>query len=275
MRGKVRTAPAMEDIRLRERRLGSALRHPPDSFRPLARTRMSPTTRRILMALCLLIAAGFVRLGFWQLHRRSERRATNRIVLAARAAPVVALGGTVGPIDSLVERRVTARGRYDLEHDLVLRGEALQGVPGVIVATPLRLDGSDTAVLVERGFVPTPDAVTIDARALAEPGEVQVTGLARRLESGGGKPLVRGEKTTWARLDLSALRTVLPYPLLSISIEQLPNPSLPAFPRRLDPPPIDEGPHLSYALQWFFFATMAVAFAFLVIGRRGDSRRGP
>ena len=248
MRGKVRTAPAMEDIRLRERRLGSALRHPPDSFRPLARTRMSPTTRRILMALCLLIAAGFVRLGFWQLHRRSERRATNRIVLAARAAPVVALGGTVGPIDSLVERRVTARGRYDLEHDLVLRGEALQGVPGVIVATPLRLDGSDTAVLVERGFVPRRRRAASRASA---------------------------EKTTWARLDLSALRTVLPYPLLSISIEQLPDRSLPAFPRRLDPPPIDEGPHLSYALQWFFFATMAVAFAFLVIGRRGDSRRGP
>jgi surfeit locus 1 family protein len=228
------------------------------------------------MASCLLAAAGFVRLGFWQLHRLGERRANNRAVLAARAAPVVALSGSLlGSADSLLERRVTARGRYDLEHDIVLRGGALQGVPGVQVATPLRLAGSDTAVLVERGFVPTPDAVTVDPRALAEPGDVQVTGLARLLQPGGGKPLQRDGKTTWARLDLAALRDSLPYPLLSISIRQTPDPSLPSFPRRLDPPAIDEGPHLSYAVQWFLFAGLAVAFAFLVIGRRPTLRRGP
>ncbi len=228
------------------------------------------------MGVCLVAAAGFVRLGIWQLHRLRERRATNRVVLAAREAPVVTLTGSVlGSADSLVERRVLARGRYDDTHDVVLRGAALQGVPGVIVATPLRLDGSDTAVLVERGFVPAPDAVTIDATALAERGKVQVTGLAERLDSGGGKPLDRRGQTTWARLDAVALRNTLPYPILSISIRQLPDSSLPSFPRRLDPPPIDEGPHLSYALQWFFFATLAVVFAFLVIGRRPDSRRGP
>jgi surfeit locus 1 family protein len=228
------------------------------------------------MASCLLAAAGFVRLGFWQLHRLGERRANNRAVLAARTAPTVALSGSVlGSADSLLERRVTARGRYDLEHDIVLRGGALQGVPGVQVATPLRLAGSDTAVLVERGFVPTPDAVTIDPRTLAEPGDVQVTGLARLLQPGGGKPLQRDGKTTWARLDLAALRDSLPYPLLSISIRQTPDPSLPSFPRRLDPPAIDEGPHLSYAVQWFLFAGLAVAFAFFVIGRRPTLRRGP
>ncbi len=228
------------------------------------------------MGICLLAAAGFVRLGIWQLHRLRERRASNRVVLAAREAPVVTLAGNIlSSADSLVGRRVLARGRYDDAHDIVLRGEALQGIPGVIVATPLRLEGSDTAVLVERGFVPTPDAVTIDASALAERGQVVVTGLAKRLDSGRGRPLERGGGTTWARLDAAALRNTLPYPILSISIRQLPDSSLPSFPRRLDPPSIDEGPHLSYALQWFLFATLAVAFAFLVIGRRPDSRRGP
>jgi surfeit locus 1 family protein len=237
---------------------------------------MSPTTRRLLMAVCLLAAAGFVRLGIWQLHRLGERRASNRMVLAAREAPVVSLTRRMlGAADSLAERRVTASGRYDHVHEIVLRGEALQGVPGVIVVTPLRLSGSDTAVLVERGFVPTPDAVTADADTLAEPGEVQVTGLARLLEPGGGRPLQRDGKITWARLDVAALRDSLPYPLLSISIRQLPDPSLPSFPRRLDPPAIDEGPHLSYALQWFFFAAMAAAFAFLVIGRRRESGGRP
>ena len=237
---------------------------------------MSPTSRRLLMALCLLTAAGFARLGFWQLSRLEQRRASNRFDLAARAAPVVVLTGeTVRLADSLAGRRVSGAGHYDREHDIVLRGGALQGVPGVYVVTPLRLNGSDTAVLVERGFVPSRDAVTANVAPLGEPGEVTVTGLAKPLTSGGGRPLLRPEGTTWAKIDLDALRKQLSYPLLSISIRQTPDSSLPPFPRRLDPPELDDGPHLSYAIQWFLFATLAVAFAFLVIGRRPRSRRGP
>ncbi len=227
------------------------------------------------MVLCLIAAAGFVRLGFWQLHRLDERRAANRVIRAARAAPVIALSGeTLRSADEFVERRVTATGRYDDAHDIVLRGAALQGVPGVYLATPLRLAGTDTAVLVERGFVPAPDALTLDPGPLAEPGQVQVAGLARRLLPGGGNPRQIGGRTTWARLDAAALGDSLPYPILPISIRQTPDSSLPSFPRRLDPPPIDEGPHLSYAVQWFLFATLAVAFTFLVIGRQSGSRRG-
>jgi surfeit locus 1 family protein len=229
---------------------------------------MSPTKRRLLMALCLLAAAGFARLGFWQLSRLEQRIAANRITRAARAAPLVDLSGSMLEMaDSLAERRVTARGSYDDDRSIVLRGGALQGVPGVYVATPLRISGSATAVLVERGFVPSPDATTADVGLLYEPGEVRVKGLARTLTPGGGKPLAREGNTTWVKLDLDALRQRLPYPILPISIRQTPDSGLPRLPTRLEPPPLDEGPHMSYAIQWFLFAGMAAGFAFLVIGR--------
>ena len=51
---------------------------------------------------------------------------------------------------------------------------------------------------------------------------------------------------------------------------QTPDSSLPSFPRRLEPPEIDEGPHLSYAIQWFLFAALAAGFAILVVGRTGE-----
>jgi cytochrome oxidase assembly protein ShyY1 len=35
------------------------------------------------------------------------------------------------------------------------------------------------------------------------------------------------------------------------------------FPRRVELPPLDDGPHLSYAIQWFAFATIAVGGAVL------------
>jgi surfeit locus 1 family protein len=88
------------------------------------------------------------------------------------------------------------------------------------------------------------------------------------MPAGGGQPIEHGGSTTWRRLDLSAIRTRLPYAVLPVYIKQGPDSSLPPFPRRSDAPALDEGPHLSYAIQWFLFAALAVAFAVLVVGRR-------
>jgi surfeit locus 1 family protein len=229
---------------------------------------MSPTTRRIAIVGLLLIAALFVRLGFWQVARLSERRAVNQAVLAARAKPAVDLGvGAARTSEELSDRWVEARGVYDREHEIVLRGVAFQGAPGVYVVTPLRLDGSGAALLVLRGFVPAPDAVRADVDSLVEPGTVRVRGLATAIGSGAGQPLEHAGRTTWARLDLDALRERVPYPLLPVVVRQTPDSALPRLPRRLPPPELDDGPHLNYAIQWFLFAGMAVAFAVLVVGR--------
>jgi surfeit locus 1 family protein len=229
---------------------------------------MTPTRRRVVMAALLLTAVGFVRLGVWQLSRLRERRAANVAIAAARAAPPVILGAAgTAATDSLDERMVEASGRYDAAHEIVLRGAVLQGVPGVRVVTPLLLQAGGPAVLVERGFLPAPDAVTVDTTGLEEPGDVAVHGLAHRIPTGDGEPIDHGGRTTWRRLDLAALRKELPYAVLPIYILQTPDSGLPRFPRRVPPPDIDDGPHLSYAIQWFLFAALAVAFAFLIVAR--------
>jgi surfeit locus 1 family protein len=235
---------------------------------------MTTTTRRITMALLFLAAAGFARLGVWQLSRLHQRQAANVAAVAARAAPPVVLTADASRTDTLPGHRVTATGRYDDGRDIVIRGDALDGVPGVRIVTPLLLGPSGPAVLVDRGFLPAPDAVTVDLAGMAEPGEQTVRGVALAIGPGPGESVTQGGRTTWRRLDLGALRSRLPYPILPIYLKQTPDSLLPRFPRRLEPPPIDEGPHLSYAIQWFLFATLAVGFAVLVVGRGGGPGRG-
>jgi surfeit locus 1 family protein len=75
-------------------------------------------------------------------------------------------------------------------------------------------------------------------------------------------------QVTWHRLDLAALRARLPYPILDIVISQTPDSALPQMPRRREPAALDEGPHLSYAIQWFAFATIAVVFAGIFWNKR-------
>jgi surfeit locus 1 family protein len=127
--------------------------------------------------------------------------------------------------------------------------------------------------LVNRGFVPAPDAVTVSTDSLRELGKVRVEGIALPIRSGRGAPIRHSGETTWAELDLGQLRSRLPYPIGPIYIRQSPDSSLPSFPRRLDPPPLDDGPHLSYAIQWFAFATMALVFG-VILGRNASTVNG-
>ena len=229
---------------------------------------MSPTSRRTLIVLLMAGAAVCARLGFWQLDRLQERRVANRIAAEARAAPPVRLPERSGTAARLAHRRIEARGRYDHDNEIVVRGAALNGVPGVTVVTPLRLGGSDTALLVTRGFVPSPDAATVTLDSLREEGEVRVSGVAMPIDSGEGRPLERGGLMTWGRLDIAALSERLPYAVYPVAVRQAPDSGLPRLPRRLEPPPLNDGPHLNYAIQWFLFAGMAAVFAVVVVARR-------
>jgi surfeit locus 1 family protein len=230
-----------------------------------------------LAGLALLLAAAIcARLGVWQLARLHQRRAANQEILRARAEPPISLDQP-GRRDSaaLAHRWMTVTGRYDRRHQLVLRGQSYLGTPGVHVVTPLRPRGSDTAVLVIRGFVPAADGARAELDSLDEPGERRVTGLAEPIGSGGGKAIALGRQSTWARLDLPALVAALPYPILPLAILQTPDSTLPRYPRRLAPPELDDGPHLSYVVQWFLFSALAVAFALVVVAKGGGGRRAP
>jgi surfeit locus 1 family protein len=228
---------------------------------------MSLRGRLLVIGSFGLVAVVCLVLGFWQLDRLKERRVANTAALKARAAPAVRLRvEAISP--DLAGRQVTALGHYDHVHDVVLRGRAYGGSPGVEIVSPLVLEGGRTAVLVNRGFVPTPDAVTVRTDSARELGRVRVEGTALTVPSGSGVPLEREGGTTWTRLDLEALSKRIPYRLAPIYIRQAPDSNLPRFPRRLDPLPIDDGPHLSYAIQWFAFAIMSIVFGGVILNRK-------
>ncbi len=225
----------------------------------------------------LVIAAVCVRLGFWQLSRLHQRRAANRLVEANMRRPAVNLNRTAAPAGSLVWRAGSARGHWDPANTVVLRQRFHDEGPGVELVMPLRLAGSDTALLVNRGFVPSPDAMTVD---LGRPGEdtslVRIQGVIQPFlpGSGQGARLVAEGHTTWRRLDLTALRAALPYPLRDVWLLQSPDSAAPPVPVRLRPPPLSNGPHLSYAIQWFGFATIAIVGGAILFVKQREPGKG-
>jgi surfeit locus 1 family protein len=220
--------------------------------------------------LAVLFAGVTTGLGFWQLSRLHGRREANARALALRALPAITLGRAGAPGSGTMDNRlVEATGQFDRTEEIVLRGYVYQGAPGVRIVTPLRLAGTDTALLVLRGFVPAADAVHADLAGLDEPGELTLHGVAFTIPispDSGGRLEDEGQ-VTWRRLDLAALRASLPYPIYDSYLIEARDSIHPPLPIRLEPPPLDDGPHLSYAIQWFAFAITGLTVGCLLAFR--------
>ncbi|HEX9299244.1 MAG TPA: SURF1 family protein [Actinomycetota bacterium] len=231
-----------------------------------------PLRTVVLTAVTLLIVLTCIRLGFWQLHRLDGRKEANAEISAAEAAPPrplpVLLAGTNDPT-SLRFRPTVATGTYDPAHEVLLYGRSsVQGEPGDQVLTPLRLaDGR--GIVVDRGWIPLDRGVPVTGEAAAPPGTVTVAGVlfppdATTIPTGTPSPVERITK-----VDLGQIGAQLPYPIVPVYLLlQTQRPSQQgALPEPPPLPPLTNGPHLSYAVQWFSFATITIV-GYIVLLRR-------
>jgi surfeit locus 1 family protein len=214
-----------------------------------------------LVVVGLVVAATCIRLGIWQLDRRSQRQARNAVASARLAVPVRDLSDVAWD-SSLAFRRIRVSGTPDYARELILAPRSRDGSPGVHIITPIRVAGSDSAVLVDRGWVYSPDARTVNLSLVREidttfVGYIQEIPEPDEAYPPSGDTLTR----TSRRLDRGVATAALPYPIFPFLVVATADSArtpggIPLM--RSPEPPLDGGPHMSYALQWFAFATVAV-----------------
>jgi surfeit locus 1 family protein len=229
----------------------------------------SPRARRAAIVLvAAIVAVTCVWLGFWQLRRLEDRRALNARIVRARAAPARTVRTAEDVAGLAPFRRVEAAGTYDPDGEVLLYGRSLAGRPGHHVVTPLALrDG--TGVLVVRGWVPFGvDAAPVRGPFAPVAGDVVVDGWLVAPETRGrSTPDRRGVMGT---LDVEGIGDRVGFPLAPVAIQlRAQRPASSGGPTPIPPPELSEGPHLSYAIQWFSFAAVAVAGAAILLGREG------
>jgi surfeit locus 1 family protein len=109
--------------------------------------------------LTLAAAAGVavtMALGLWQWGRAHDKIALEAAIEAQRSLPAVDAAALLDPArrPGLLHREAVLRGRWSAAHTVFLDNRQMNGRPGFYVVTPLLLAGSDSAVLVQRGWVP-------------------------------------------------------------------------------------------------------------------------
>jgi len=223
--------------------------------------------------LAVLLALACVGLGSWQWDRREQIRAHNAPVLAnydTDPRPVAEVPGATSDErlpTALQWTPVVLRGSYLPQDTVLVRNRTLEGRPGYHVLVPLALDDGRT-LLVDRGWLPTgatgagPDSVPAPP-----PGEVEVVARLRPPEPDLGRDAPPGQVQT---IDLPHIAGMMPGQDLVTGVygvRAAESPAADPSPVALPRPIVDEGPHLSYSLQWFVFA-LGVFVGYGVIARR-------
>lgn len=226
------------------------------------------TPRWLLTTLLVLLAAAvMVRLGIWQLDRLDQRRTINRQYARAMQLPPLDLNQPLlADLSQEVYRDAVVTGEYDYSGEVLLRNQAWEDRPGYHLLTPLRIDGSDRLVLVDRGWIPLDDGSVERRAAYQQAGRVHVTG---RLMPAQPEPRFGGltdpalapgqarlEAWNWVNLERIGLQ--LNRPLLPLYLIAAPEPGS-LTQRSLPAVDLSEGSHMSYALQWFAFALILLA----------------
>jgi len=229
----------------------------------------------VVVAVAVVVAATCVALGLWQLRRLEERRSLNARILDRRNATPLRIERASFGSNAEPYRRASAEGTYDVEHEMLVYGRNLNGEAGHQVVTPLVLaDGG--AILVVRGWVPfTMQTAPVPGAAPAA-NDVDVSGSLVP-DEGDGSTAPDADRVVRA-LDVDGIASTLPYEVFPLPLQlarQTP-PQPGSLPTPVPPPELSEGPHLSYAIQWFSFAGIALIGATILLRRdRRPATGGP
>lgn len=228
------------------------------------------------LALVLLFAIATSLLSWWQFSRRAERVERIDQVIQnydLKPVPYEELDWVINP-DGTSDQEwtpVELSGTYLPELATVVRNRPLNGQPGFLQLVPLQLPTGEI-LIVERGWLEaSSELVTPATNPLPDPILHSLTLRLRVSEPDLNRDDIPGQI---ASIDLPRLADRFSF-VGDVIVEHYgrvvsEEPSYQSRPLPMPKPTLNEGNHLSYAIQWIIFGVMA--FAAFIWAYRNDRR---
>lgn len=229
------------------------------------------------LALYALLMALLCSLGFWQLDRAEQKRILLAQQQQALDADRIDLNQqAVTDLNAVRYHKAVLRGRYDAAHQFLLDNQIVDGKSGYFVLTPVFIEGANTAVLINRGWIPMGRDRSSLPDVSFEPKNGQITGRINHFP-GVGLKLKGAEIPTdgWPAVvqvvDPRELSGKLGYPVAAYQVEL--DAEMDDGYKRVwkTDVPIPPEKHLAYAVQWFGLAlTLTALFIWMSTRKRSE-----
>ena len=224
---------------------------------------MQLDSKRKLLLLSL-VAAFFATLGaylgFWQLDRAAQKEALQSAMEQQASKPPLAqhIFLNLNDTTEVLHQRVLLSGTWVPQSTVYLDNRQMDGKVGFFVLTPMRLEGSDKVVMVQRGWVPRNFEQRETVPAVETPFDlVQIEGRIALAPSKLYEPGPSTQQLIRQNLDIEAFRIESGLPLLDVTVRQT---GLPSEGLRRDWPAVNFGidKHYGYAFQWFGLSALVI-----------------
>ncbi len=212
--------------------------------------------------LALVMVVGFIIAGFWQLSRHEWRADINDAVEQRSVLdPLDASALFDGDPTQLEYRNVLVSGTW-VGEVITVANRSLGGASGCHVLSLVQPDGEPFLLVVNRGWIPLPTCHDAQRITLAPPADrVELLARVRQAEVrkrlGSADPS-EGVLETMSRVDVARIDQQVEGTMAPVFVQVVD--SLPPDPQvaLLPAPPVDGGPHMAYAVQWFAFAAVGI-----------------
>jgi surfeit locus 1 family protein len=195
--------------------------------------------------------------GSWQLGKAYEKEVLKVAYDQAAMAAPLRLSGEPLPVEALNLKRIEARGNFVAGAMVLLDNKTRGGVTGYEVVMPLRITGSNTQVLVNRGWI----AAGRDRAQLPEirtpESLVDVVGMARIPGRFFELAPIDESATVWQNLTIERFVRARKIDVLPVLVEQG-NEIDDGLQRSTRTPEFGIGKHYGYAVQWFALCTLII-----------------
>ena len=214
--------------------------------------------RNALVLLATLLSVGVAaRLCLWQLDRAAQKQALQAAQQARSGLPPLDEASLARSAEGAAVQRhrsVRLQGQWLAERTVFLDNRQMKGRPGFYVVTPLRLQGGNDAVLVQRGWAPRDMQERTRLPPVATPATmVEVLGRiapppSRLYEFAG-----QDAGSIRQNLDIVEFAREASLSLRPLSVVQTDSPDTAGdgLLREWPQPAADVHKHYGYAFQWF------------------------
>ena len=233
------------------------------------------------MALC-------IKAGLWQYNKAELKQSLQTQLNARLAEPPAALtdlftadkliADKVAHLENLRYRRVKFTGIYDTRYQVLLDNQVENTVAGYHVFTPVKIEGSQFYVLVNRGWIKgsadrkppvviAPQGRQEIAGDIALPAKKFFTLEAPPAKDGKWQPILQNQ--VWQHLDLQRYIKSVPFAVQPFVVRLDAKSKAGGFARNWPAPGERVSMHLGYAYQWFGFAlTLLVIYIVLNVKQK-------
>ena len=215
----------------------------------------------VAAAIAMVIALS---LGNWQLRRAEEKQALQERFDNRERGATLRLPSSLVEVKDVEYARVSVRGEFLPHHTILLDNRVRNGVVGYDVVTPVRIEGGELCVLVNRGWIAAGPRRDVLPKFPTPAGPQSLEGIAlvpggRYFEFGGdhaaGKKTAAAVEPVWQHLNFERYAETTRLALQPFLIRQT-SASDDGLARVWDRPDRGVDIHRGYAFQWYSLAAL-------------------